>query len=425
VFAAPWSYLSELRWKWTSNPVDPVNEPFAPQNQFWHANDVLNDKFKDGGKPNSDTLYSFAWLDLSEPLVLSLPDSNRYHVMQMSSMDSDNFALVGSRATGYKAGNYLIVGPHWHGKAPAGVKVLPPSRTINALIVGRTLVDGPADLPAVHKLQAQYRLTPLSQWGKPKGKIQAPNLPAVWKPYDRNSNPLNEWRTINRALAENPPLPRYAAQLAQFATVGIGPGQDIDKLDEATKRGLARAAVDGRKIALESAYAGYNRKRVNGWVAPPKNMGNLADVEDLLNRAAVCLIGIVTNPAEEATYYTTVYDSAGHKLVGSKRYVMHFAPGTLPEVKAFWSVTIYDRQFNMPANQLNRFAIGDRTAGMKKDADGGLTIYLQADDPGADKRANWMPVPREQFSAAVRAYVPGRDIVEGRWFPAPITEQAD
>lgn len=422
IFAFPYSYNSDLRWLWVTQPINPERTPYAPLNQFWHHRHLADASYRDGGTPNNDTLYSIAWLDLAkEPLVLSVPEvPERYYVMEMASMDSDNFAYVGSRATGSQAGNYLITGPDWKGEVPAGVTRLPASRTNAALIIGRTLVRDEADRSNVHALQNDYRLTALSQWNG------APVKPAdnrdVWRPYDRKADPLNEWRTINRAMTENPPEARLAAWLAQLATIGVGPGQDIDKLDSAMRRGLARAAVDGRQLIKDAAEMGFGRLLLGGWEIQPLHFGRLGLHDQYLTRAAIqSMGGIIANDPEEGTYITAHNDAKGNRLDGSKhRYQIHFAPSELPEVKAFWSLSIYDETTNFVDNPIDRYAIGDRTPGLKKDADGGLTLYLQAEDPGAEKRANWLPIPRSAFYATLRAYLPGEAIVQRRWAPPAI-----
>ncbi|TDF86259.1 DUF1254 domain-containing protein [Pseudomonas sp. H9] len=422
IFAFPWSYNAELRWLWVTQPVDPTYIPYAPQNQFWHARHLANAKYRNGGTPNNDTLYSIAWLDLKpEPMILSVPDAgDRYYVMEMASMDSDNFAYVGSRSTGPKAGNYLIAGPDWKGELPAGVKQLPASRSNVALIIGRTLVDGSADLPEVHKLQEQYRLTPLSRWGKPQ--ITGAEQRDVWKPYDRKADPLNEWRTINRAMTENPPQARLEPLLRQFASIGVGPGQNVETLDDATRRGLARAAVDGRKLLQDAVVAGYSRTFINGWGIGPEHYGRLGLHDKWLGRAALqSLGGIIANEVEEASYISARFDAEGQPLDGGKnRYVVRFAPDALPDVKAFWSMSIYDATFNFAENPIDRYSIGDRTPGLVKDPDGGLTLYLQTDDPGVQKRSNWLPIPPQRFATTFRAYVPGEAIQQRRWAPPPV-----
>lgn len=422
VFAFPWSYNSELRWKWVTQPTNPERVPYAPLNQFWHNRYLTDASYRHGGTPNNDTLYSIAWLDLSkEPLVLSVPDvPDRYYVMELASMDSDNFAYVGSRTTGSKAGNYLIAGPEWKGTVPADVVQLAPSRTNTALILGRTLVDGDADRVAVHALQNGYRLVPLSQWGKAEPTLVARR--DVWQPYDRERDPLNEWRTINRALTENPPQARLQPLLNQYTSIGIGPGQDIDQLDDATKRGLARAAVDGRQLIKDAAENGFGRTNKNGWGIPPLHFGRLGLHDQYLTRAAIqSMGGIIANELDEAAYLSARHDSKQQRLDGSAtNYRLHFTAQDMPDVKAFWSLSIYDRSTNFAANAIDRYSLGDRTPGLQKNADGGVTLYLQAEDPGPQKRANWLPIPREPFYATFRAYAPGEAIRQRNWAPPAI-----
>jgi hypothetical protein len=209
--------------------------------------------------------------------------------------------------------------------------------------------------------------------------------------------------------------------LKQFAAIGIGPGQDAEKLDASTKRGLARATIQGRRILAESVD-NPKYKTINGWKYPPTQMGRAGTVDDFLTRGGKqCMWGIISQDPIEATYLSTGSDQEGQKLNGDNRYTIHFAPGGLPEVKSFWSLTLYDQTNNFVDNPLNRYALGDRSAQMTKDPDGGLTILIQAASPGADKEGNWLPAPKGQpFSLTLRAYIPGKAIVDQTWPPPPV-----
>lgn len=425
IFGSPYVYDSFLRWDWVTQPKPAGSiTPYAPLNHFYNVRSLANASYRLGGSPNNDTLYSMAWLDLSkEPIILSHPDmGDRYFTFEMAGIDSDNFAYVGKRTTGGKAGSFAIVGPDWKGTLPEGVTALPSSRSNAAVIFGRTLVDGAADVPVVNALQDQYTLIPLSLWGK-KGAA----LPAsrdVWKPSDSKTDPLADWKTMNRAMSENPPEARLAKLVELFGKIGVGPNQDLDAMDEATKRGLARAAVDGRKLLHEAIASGELGKRVNNWNIPPKAMGRAGLADDFLLRAALQNMGgIIANDPAEAVYMNTFKDANGKALDGAKRYTMRFAPGELPQVNAFWSITLYDPTFNLTPNPINRYAIGDRTPGLKKDPDGGLTIYLQNSSPGADKESNWLPTTESgPFLLILRTYMPGPEIVEQKWAPPPVVE---
>lgn len=427
IFGFPYVYLPFLRWDWVTQPKPQGSiTPYAPLNHFFHVRQLADASYRQGGSPNNDTLYSTAWLDLGkEPVILSHPDmGDRYFVFELASLDSDNFAYVGKRTTGDKAGSFAIVGPKWKGNLPKGVRALPPSRTSSALILARTLVDGPTDVANVTALQDRYTLVPLSLWGKKDAKLPASR--DVWKPFDLKTDPLAEWKTMNRAMTEDPPEARLAKLLELFAKVGVGPNQDVDKLDEATRRGLARAAVDGKKLLNAVIDSGALGKRVNNWNIPPKALGRAGLHDDFLLRASVqCLSGIVANDPEEAVYYNTTKDGTGQTLDGAKGYTIRFAPGELPKVNAFWSLTMYDATFNLTPNPISRYSIGNRTPGLKKDADGGLTIYLQSTSPGKDKESNWLPTTASgPFFMLLRTYMPGPEIAEQKWAPPPAMEVA-
>jgi hypothetical protein len=425
IFGFPYVYMPTIRWAWVTQPKPPgSNTPFAPLNHFFHGRALLTADYRDGGAPNNDTLYSFAWLDVGkEPIILFHPDmGDRYFTFEMASLDSDNFAYVGTRTTGSKAGSFAIVGPDWKGNLPAGVKRLPPSRTPSVLILGRTLVDNEADAAVVNNLQDQYTLTPLSLWGKKNALL--PESRDVWKPFDPKTDPLAEWKTMNKAMTENPPEARLAKLVELFGKVGVGPGHDIDKLDEGTKRGLASAAVDGRALLNEVIRSGDMGTKANNWSIPPEAFGRAGLHDDFLLRASVQnLGGIIANDPAEAVYFNTAIDSSGQTLDGAKRYILRFPPGQLPKVKAFWSITLYDPTYNLTENPINRYSIGNRTKGLKHDTDGGLTIYIQSISPGAGKESNWLPSTKSGlFLLVLRTYIPGVEIVEQKWAP-PGVEQ--
>ena len=421
IYGFPYVYMSEVRWGQVAQKVDPnSNLPHAAVNHFWHSHAMAGPESLAGGSPNNDTLYSIAWLDLSkEPVILSVPDvGDRYYTMEIASFDSDNFAYVGMRTTGTKAGNYAIIGPSWKGEPPTGVQQLTPSRTPSAFILARTLLRGADDLPAIRTVMAQYKLTPLSSWGKPGAQV--PESYDVLRPFDRKTDPLADWKTMNKTMAENPPPSRHELLLKQFAEIGIGPGLDVDKLDEATKRGLARAAIDGLNLLDTALRQGARQKNVNGWNCPPPDMGRAGDKDDFLLRAALqSKWGIVANDPAEAIYLNTSTDPDGQQLTGMHRYVIHFPAGGLPEVKAFWSITLYNARHNLVANPLKRYAIGDRDK-LKFNPDSSLDIYIQNQSPGKDKEANWLPAPTGEFNLVLRTYLPSANIQEQRWTPPPL-----
>ncbi|RJT28118.1 DUF1254 domain-containing protein [Mesorhizobium waimense] len=421
VFGFPYVYLPSLRWDWVTQPKPTGSiTPYAPLNHFYNVRDLATAEYRDGGSPNNDALYSSAWVDVTkEPIILSHPEmGDRYFTFEIAGIDSDNFAYVGKRTTGGKAGSFAIVGPNWKGALPEGVKALPTSRTNSVLILGRTLVDGQADVPAVRKLQDQYTLVPLSLWGKQNAML--PESRDVWAPFDPKTDPLAEWKTMNKAMTENPPEARLAKLVELFARVGIGPGQDdFDGMDTGTKRGLARAAVDGRALLNDVIRSGALGKQVNGWNIPPSAVGRAGLSDDFLLRAALqALSGIISNDPAEAVYFNTALDATGQAFDGTKRYTLRFPPGQLPQVEAFWSITMYDPTYNLVDNSIDRYSIGNRTPNLKQDADGGLTLYIQSESPGMAKESNWLPSTKSgSFFVILRTYMPGPEIVEQKWAP--------
>ena len=323
IYGFPYVYNAKLRHDWVTQARDPAVVPYAAVNHFWHAARVMDATYRDGGCPNNDTLYSLAWLDLSEePVILSHPDmAGRYFTFELMGFSSDNFDYVGQRTTGSKAGHFAICGPGWHGDLPPGVQATLPAPTPWVLLLGRTLVDGDADLADVHALQAQYRLTPLSLWGKPGA--QAPERRDVYAPAQPAQDPLGPWKTLNAMLAENPPPPHHAVLLGQFARIGIGPGLDVDAQPEAVKKGLTRAAMTGMALLQQQFLSGDWATVVNGWRYPPAAEGRFGD--DFLHRAAdQSLAGITANDPAEAVYLVNFDDARGAKLSPQGRYELHF-----------------------------------------------------------------------------------------------------
>jgi hypothetical protein len=430
VFTYPWLYFAHLRYGWMAKekPSD-FKGIDMPLNQFYHFRNTVDAKYRAGGSPNNDTLYSILFLDVAkEPVILSHPDmGDRYFTFEITSMTSDNFAYVGKRTTGGKAGHYLIAGPGWKGKLPKGVQMpaqangtkmmgLPAiSPTPGVFILGRTSVQGKKDSKTVNKLQDQYTLTPLSQWGKKNAKMATTR--DIWKPFDPKTDPLAPWKTINRMLTEHPPLAQNKVVMDMFKDIGIGPGLDVDKVDDAIKRGLIRAIkTAGPMIKAAGQSAGFG-KVVNGWSISPNTMGSAGYSGDYLSRGAVqSAAGIVANDPEEAVYPLTRIDASGEVLDGANKYTMTFAPGNLPKVDAFWSLTLYDNTFNLVDNPINRYNISSQTGGYQKANDGSLTLYIQNESPGKNKESNWLPAPKSgSFFMVFRTYMPAKEIVEQTW----------
>jgi len=415
VFAFPWYYNQLLRWLWVTQPPRNDRTASMPMNTFWHARHLTDATYRDGGSPNNDTLYSVAWIDVSkEPMIISMPAmKDRYWSIELAGFDADNFDYIGTRATGGQGGHYAVAGPNWKGTLPKGVTAVAPSPTPMFLALVRTMVAGPGDLETVYRLQDQFKLTPLSLWGKPGAK--APENRDVWPPYPRKDDPLADWRTINRAMTENPPPTRDAVLLGMFARIGIGPGQDVERTDEATRRGLIRALEAGRRMVTGAATKFADVTEVDGWSYFPAEHGRYGLVGNYIGRAGtVSLAGIVANDPIESMYPVANYDANGAHLNGSHKYTLRFGKGQLPPVNAFWSLTAYGMDFNLVDNQLNRYSLGDRS-NLKRDPDGGITLYVQKDSPGPDLESNWLPCGERDFYLVVRLYLPKPEALDGRW----------
>jgi hypothetical protein len=421
IYGFPYIYNAQIRHKWVTEPRNPAFVPYAAVNEFWHASQLMDASYRDGGCPNNDTLYSIAWVDVGpEPIILSHPDmGERYFTFELMGMDSDNIDYVGQRTTGSKAGSFAIVGPGWDGKLPPDVDnslAHAPSPWI--LVMGRTLINGEADIPTVQEFQRQYTLTPLSQWGRRDGT--RPQCRDVLEPIEPQQDPLGPFKTLNAMLEENPPPAHHDLILNQFARLGIGPGLDIEAQPDAVKQGLIRAEALGIALLKQQFLSGDWAKIVNGWRYPPPAIGRYGD-DFLLRAADQSLAGIMCNDPAEGVYLVTFTDSQERKFKGNKRYKLHFDAGSMPPVDSFWSLAMYGNDLNLVANPIERYSIGDRTTGLQKDTDGGLTIYLQAESPGPDMEANWLPCPVEDdWFVILRMYLPRPEVIQARWECPPI-----
>jgi hypothetical protein len=377
--------------------------------------------------PNADTLYSFAFLDLTrEPMLLSVPETGkRYYLMQMLDAWTNVFAAPGTRTTGSGKCDFAIVGPTSKGALPDDVKVIK-SPTSMVWIVGRTQTNGKEDYAAVHAVQDQYKLTPLSAWGKPGTAAgSAPVDPSV----DMKTPPVEQiahmdantfFSRLNALMKSNPPAAVDAEALKRFAPLGVAPGKtfDLKKLDPAVAKNLEEGVSSGlAKIVAEAKKP--RGKVINGWEFMT-DVGSYGT--NYLWRAIVALIGLGANLPGDAVYPRATKDAGGAPLTGANDYAIRFAKGQLPPVCAFWSITLYNsRQFFVP-NPLNRYAIGDRDK-LKFDDDGSLYIYIQNQSPGKDKESNWLPAPKDSFGLFMRLYWPKKEILEGAWKPPAVERQ--
>jgi hypothetical protein len=397
----------------------------APVNQFVHLQEFPGPRDTDVVSPNADTLYSVAFLDLSkEPMILSVPEmGKRYYLMQMLDAWTNVFASPGTRTTGNNKGNFAVVGPAWNGKLPEGVKEIK-SPTNMVWIIGRTQTNGKDDYAAVHAVQAQYKLTPLSAWGK---EYTAPTDVPVDPRVDPKTPPVVQvakmaakefFARLAALTADNPPAEADRPMIEKLAKIGVVPGKPFDagKLDPAGAKGLERGVSDARKQILAEARKPQG-KTVNNWSVMIDKMGRYGT--DYLFRSVIALIALGVNLPEDAVYLRATVDAEGKPLTGANRYVIHFPKGSLPPVGAFWSVTLYNARQFFVANPINRYAIGDRDK-LKFDDDGSLTLYVQNESPGKDKESNWLPAPKDEFNLIIRLYWPKKEILDGTWKPPAV-----
>jgi hypothetical protein len=388
----------------------------APVNQFYHARVFPPVDFKGVVRPCFDTLYSSAWLDLNdEPIILSVPDTHgRYYLMEMLDMWSDVFDAPGFRTTGTGPGNFAVVSPKWKGKLPEGVVELR-APTPFVWIIGRTETNGPQDYEIVHQIQAGYRLTPISRWGKPHKRPVAPppidpSVDNVTPPMDQveNMDGLTFFNRFCDVLKKNPPHSNDFPILHRMKAIGIEPGKDF-----APPSNLDLDATVEDALNYMKAHQGDIGKLVNGWTMTTENIGTYGT--SYLRRAIIALVGLGANVPEDAIYPAVFTDIDGKPLDGSNQYVLHFDNDQLPPVEAFWSVTLYDAKGFPVQNNLNRYVIADLDPVYNNN--GSLDIYIGYSSPEDDLEANWLPAPEDTFTLLTRLYAPGSEILRGQWEP--------
>jgi hypothetical protein len=413
--------------------VDKAGPQFkAPFNQIKNEARVFTYEDTAIITPNSDTPYSFVWLDLrAEPIVLSVPavEKKRYYSVMLCDGNTYNFGYIGSRATGSDPGDYLVVGPDWKGETPPGIKKVFYSTTPFALTGYRTQLFNPGDMPNVEKVQAGYKVQPLSIFLKQPTPPAAPTINFL--PATTAGIKEHFFEYLDAALQFVPPSPEATDVRAKLASIGVGPGKTFEFKDLSVEhKAAALLAMKGGDDKV-AQFLATGIKSINGWKIG-SFMGNRDFYHgDWLMRAAAAKGGIYGNDAVEATYPLTRVDAKGETLDGSKHnYTITFPAGQYPPVNAFWSVTMYDgkSQF-LIKNPINRYLINSpMLPGMKKNADGSLTLYIQKDSPGKAKESNWLPAPNDTIYLVMRLYWPKETppsvlpAGEGTWKPPAVAQ---
>lgn len=418
----------EITRRVMTNAAEPEGSR-GPMGQFVKMREYPTAAYRDVTAPNADTLYTVAWLDLAkEPWVLSLPDmQGRYYLMPLLSGWTEVFQVPGTRTTGTKAQTYAITGPGWQGTLPPGLEEFK-SPTNLVWILGRIYCTGtPADYKAVHKLQDQCRLAPLSAWGKPYTPPRRAVDPSIdmKTPVRDQVNRMEAgayFKLLAQLLKDNPPAKEDSLLVAKLARIGIVPGKDfaLANLDPEVQKGLSRVP----QPAFAKIMANFKTMAtlVNGWEIFLKT--GLYGT-NYLDRALIAAIGLGANRPQDAVYPTSETDAAGQPYDGAHRYVMHFPKGQMPPAKAFWSLTMYDDRYFFVANPLNRYTLGSRSA-FQQNPDGSVDLYIQHESPGKAKETNWLPAPKGRFILMLRLYWPSEppqlSILDGSWKP-PVVQR--
>ncbi len=397
----------------------------GPMNAFTNLREFPPADMKAVVRPNFDTLYSSGWLDLSkEPMIVSAPDTGgRYYLLPMLDMWTDVFASPGWRTTGTGAGDFLIAPPGWQGSVPEGVEKID-APTPYVWIIGRTKTDGPADYAAVNTIQDGYKITPLSAWStaytpppyKPDPSVDVKTPP---KTTVDTMSAADYFAYAARLLKTVPPHITDQPIIARLERIGFEVGKDFDlsKLDPAISAALEKAPADAQ--ALMKWKIPTLARVANGWSMNTDTMGVYGNY--YLKRAIVAQQGLGANLPEDAIYPLNLADSNGQALDGTNDYTIHFEKSEIPPVDGFWSITLYDQDGFQVPNSLNRFAVSSWMP-FKFNGDGSLDLYFQAESPGTDLEANWLPAPKGPFNLTMRLYAPRSDALTGKWNPPVVTK---
>lgn len=413
IYAFPLHDLARTRWRFTQHET----AHGRPANQLYHNRHLLDDRARQVTMPNNDTLYSSAWLDLSDaPAVLSVPDmGSRYYSVALLDAFTNNFACLGQRTNGPGAHEFVIAGPAHHASAAANLPenaILVRAPCNDVWLLARVIVDGPADLPQVHALQDQIRLRTSAL------------APAPFQTTPDENHPAAYLSLVNEALARNGVPVAEQQMVAGFADLGIRAGDLAawDRLSSEMHDAWTRLWPALRRDLEHPPKGSIRRSGPRGsWFSGLDHIGNFDT--DYVYRAYISLVGLGALERAEAIYASALTDGDGQTLDGAHRYRLH-VPAEMP-VDAFWSLSMYEfepdgRRF-FTANPIRRYAIGDRTPGLVRNADGSLDIRIQCDPP-EEGAANWLPAPPGRFAMALRYYHPQPDLLEHR-FVMPDSER--
>ncbi len=405
--------------------VDKVTAPRAPMGQLMRMREYPNASFRDVTAPNADTLYTNAFVDVSkEPYVLSLPEADdRYSLFPMLDGYTNVFEVPGKRTTGTGPQTYAITGPGWKGTLPEGVKEYR-SPTSIVWLLGRIYCTGtPEDYAAVHKMQDAISLVPLSSYGKPYtppvGTVD-PSIDMKTPVRDQvnNLSAKDYFGLLATLMKDNPPADADKPTIDKMAKIGIEAGEpfDIDRLGAEAVSALQSVPKEGfDKIAARFKDV----KNINGWRFSTQT-GQYGT--EYLQRAMITAFGLGANLPQDAVYPTSEVDASGKPYDGANKYTLHFGKDRLPPAEGFWSLTMYDSGFFFVDNPLNRYTLSQR-GNLTVNSDGSVDLYLQHENPGKEKEANWLPAPSGKFILMLRLYWPTQtppSIIDGTWKPPAV-----
>jgi hypothetical protein len=400
--------------------VDSTNAEYkAPWNRLRNFSRVFTPEDKAIQTPNSDTPYSFLGMDLrAEPIVLTVPviEKNRYFSIQLIDAYTFNFDYIGSRTTGNDGGSFLIAGPGWKGETPKGIKKVFHPETEIVLAAYRTQLFSPADIDNVKKVQAGYNVQSLSAFLGLPAPNAAPTIDFIAPLTPETQRTSAQFFSIlNFVLQFCPTNPSERELMPRFARIGVGAGKtfDADKLSPEMTTAIEQGMADAW-----DAFADLKKRMDAGEVTSGDTFGTREYLKNNYpNRMAAAVMGIYGNSKQEAMYPLYLVDANGQKLDGANRYTVRFAPDQFPPVNAFWSLTMYDLPASLlVANPLNRYLLNSpMLPQFGRDADDGITFYIQNEQPGPDKEANWLPAPKGPFFVVMRLYWPKPAALNGEW----------
>jgi len=418
----------DRQFNFVTSPNVPPGVGRGPANSISCATELVGPDFTDVVTPNSDTLYCQSQFDLTkEPVVVVVPPiSDRYYSFEFLDAYTNDYAYLGTRASGGNGGTYLMAGPDWNGQVPEGMtKIWTPTNL--AWLITRTLVKSPADVPNVVAIQDKIIVKPLSEFqanSSTSSQVEttqttaSKEIPIGPQPTLIAPTGIKIFDEISAAMVGNPLNPPDPEIINKLATIGIGPSKaPSTQANDTIKAALQTGITEGQNL-IDARVARFGTVS-NGWLT---NAQAGVYGSDYLFRAAVAQFGLGANIGQEAFYPSTFTDSQGNPLSGNNSYLIHFEPGQTPPTDGFWSVSMYNDRNLFVENPINRYSIGQYTEGLKNNTEGSLDIYIQNASPGADKESNWLPAPEGSFNMVMRLYLPQPQALNGTW-QLPLVEK--